>query len=65
MGNEKRTQKPSEVGERIGVSGDTIVREIKRGELPGHQTPGNHWRVFNDDADRYVERMTRRAHDKK
>lgn len=35
----------TEAARRCGVSGRTLLRWLTRGELPGVQTPGGHWRV--------------------
>lgn len=46
------------LGKRLGLSGQTIRREIVEGELPAFRTAGGHYRIAASDADRYVARIT-------
>ena len=41
----KRYYKPAEVAERVGVSRQTVVKWIERGELDAELTPGGHHRI--------------------
>jgi excisionase family DNA binding protein len=41
----KRYYTPSEVAERIGVSRQTVIKWIERGELDAELTPGGHHRI--------------------
>ena len=41
----KRYYTPSEVAERVGVSRQTVVKWIERGELDAELTPGGHHRI--------------------
>jgi excisionase family DNA binding protein len=36
---------PSEVAERVGVSRQTVIKWIERGELEAEVTPGGHHRI--------------------
>ena len=36
---------PSEVAERVGVSRQTVIKWIERGELESESTPGGHHRI--------------------
>ena len=49
---------PSQVGARVGLSGQTIRREIEAGELKAFRTRGGYYRVPAKEADRYVARVT-------
>jgi excisionase family DNA binding protein len=41
----KRWYTPAEVAERVGVSRQTVVKWIERGELDAELTPGGHHRI--------------------
>jgi excisionase family DNA binding protein len=41
----KRYFTPSEVADRVGVSRQTVVKWIERGELEAELTPGGHHRI--------------------
>jgi excisionase family DNA binding protein len=41
----KRYYTPSEVAERVGVSRQTVIKWIERGELDAELTPGGHHRI--------------------
>lgn len=41
----KRYYTPSEVAERVGVSRQTVIKWIERGELEAELTPGGHHRI--------------------
>jgi len=41
----KRYFTPSEVAERVGVSRQTVIKWIERGELEAELTPGGHHRI--------------------
>jgi excisionase family DNA binding protein len=41
----KRYYTPSEVADRIGVSRQTVIKWIERGELEAELTPGGHHRI--------------------
>ena len=41
----KRYFSPSEVAERVGVSRQTVIKWIERGELEAELTPGGHHRI--------------------
>jgi excisionase family DNA binding protein len=41
----KRWYTPAEVAERVGVSRQTVVKWIDRGELDAELTPGGHHRI--------------------
>jgi excisionase family DNA binding protein len=41
----KRYYSPSEVAERVGVSRQTVIKWIERGELDAELTPGGHHRI--------------------
>jgi excisionase family DNA binding protein len=41
----KRYYSPSEVAERVGVSRQTVIKWIERGELEAELTPGGHHRI--------------------
>jgi excisionase family DNA binding protein len=41
----KRHYTPSEVAERVGVSRQTVIKWIERGELEAELTPGGHHRI--------------------
>ena len=41
----KRYYTPAEVAERVGVSRQTVVKWIERGELDADLTPGGHHRI--------------------
>ena len=41
----KRYYTPSEVAERVGVSRQTVIKWIDRGELEAELTPGGHHRI--------------------
>ena len=41
----KRFYTPSEVAERVGVSRQTVIKWIERGELEAELTPGGHHRI--------------------
>jgi excisionase family DNA binding protein len=41
----KRWFTPAEVAERVGVSRQTVVKWIERGELDAELTPGGHHRI--------------------
>jgi excisionase family DNA binding protein len=41
----KRWYTPAEVAERVGVSRQTVVKWIERGELDAEVTPGGHHRI--------------------
>ena len=41
----KRHYTPAEVAERVGVSRQTVVKWIERGELDAELTPGGHHRI--------------------
>ena len=41
----KRWYTPAEVAERVGVSRQTVVKWIERGELDAQLTPGGHHRI--------------------
>lgn len=41
----KRYYTPAEVAERVGVSRQTVVKWIERGELDAELTPGGHHRI--------------------
>ncbi len=41
----KRFFTPSEVAERVGVSRQTVIKWIERGELEAELTPGGHHRI--------------------
>jgi excisionase family DNA binding protein len=41
----KRFFTPSEVAERVGVSRQTVIKWIERGELEADSTPGGHHRI--------------------
>jgi excisionase family DNA binding protein len=41
----KRWYTPAEVAERVGVSRQTVVKWIERGELDADVTPGGHHRI--------------------
>jgi excisionase family DNA binding protein len=41
----KRYYTPSEVAERVGVSRQTVIKWIDRGELDAELTPGGHHRI--------------------
>jgi excisionase family DNA binding protein len=41
----KRWYTPAEVAERVGVSRQTVVKWIERGELDAELTPGRHHRI--------------------
>lgn len=48
---------PSQVGARVGLSAQTIRREIEAGELRAFKTRGGHYRVSIDETRKYVARM--------
>ena len=48
---------PAQVGARVGLSGRTIQREIKAGELRALRTRGGHYRVPAAEAEKYITRM--------
>jgi excisionase family DNA binding protein len=41
----KRYYTPSEVADRVGVSRQTVIKWIERGELEAELTPGGHHRI--------------------
>ena len=41
----KKYYTPAEVAKRVGVSRQTIVKWIERGELEAEMTPGGHHRI--------------------
>jgi excisionase family DNA binding protein len=41
----KRFYTPSEVADRVGVSRQTVIKWIERGELEAELTPGGHHRI--------------------
>ncbi len=41
----KRYYTPSEIAERVGVSRQTVIKWIERGELEAELTPGGHHRI--------------------
>jgi excisionase family DNA binding protein len=41
----KRYFSPSEVADRVGVSRQTVIKWIERGELEAELTPGGHHRI--------------------
>jgi excisionase family DNA binding protein len=41
----KRYYSPSEIAERVGVSRQTVIKWIERGELEAELTPGGHHRI--------------------
>jgi len=41
----KRYYTPSEIAERVGVSRQTVIKWIDRGELDAELTPGGHHRI--------------------
>lgn len=41
----KRYFTPSEVADRVGVSRQTVIKWIERGELESESTPGGHHRI--------------------
>jgi excisionase family DNA binding protein len=41
----KRYYTPSEVADRVGVSRQTVIKWIERGELDAELTPGGHHRI--------------------
>src|SRR5687767_6908331 len=41
----KRFYTPSEIAERVGVSRQTVIKWIERGELEAELTPGGHHRI--------------------
>jgi excisionase family DNA binding protein len=41
----KRYYTPAEVAERVGVSRQTVIKWIERGELEAELTPGGHHRI--------------------
>ena len=48
---------PREVGEIVGISGDTIRRLIKANQLQAvRMPPGNHYRIAASEVLRYVEK---------
>ena len=44
-----------EVAERLGVSPETVLRWIRRGELPAIKLPGGAVRVREDELERWLE----------
>lgn len=47
----------AQVGARVGLSSQTIRREIEAGELRATRTRGGHYRVPAAEAEKYVRRM--------
>jgi len=47
----------ADVAYRVGLSAQTIRREIVAGELSAQRTPGGHYRITSRDAHQYISRM--------
>lgn len=49
----------SVAGQRLGdVTAKTVRRWIRTGKIGGVRLPGGHWRVSEDEIDRYLENKT-------
>ena len=55
----KRYYTPSEVAERVGVSRQTVIKWIERGELDAELTPGGHHRIPPPSSSRVAGRSAR------
>lgn len=53
----------AEIAAKLGISASTVRRDVEAHELATFQTPGGHYRVWREEADRYVSQMTGGAHD--